>query len=301
MTINTNQIRNLLRPGLSAVFGSYDDYPAMWSEGYSKHTSKLSFELEVEMKMLGMASLLNEGAPTAFDTMGQRVISKYVHRYVSIGFSVTRQAQKDNLYQERFPLMAKSLKKSMLAAKETLGASLFLNGFNAAFPIGDGQPLFSTAHPIDGGTYANTPAVQADLNEASLEAAVVTIQQFRDWAGILVKTNPRMLWVPPALQFTAKRILGSDFRVSSPNNDISAIVAGNYIPEGFKVNQYFNSLPSAWYVMTDAPDAFKYFEREAIETEVYTDFATSNLLCKAIERYSFGVSNPRGAYGSNGP
>lgn len=301
MTINTNQIRNLLRPGLAAVFGSYDDYPAMWSEAYVKHTSKMAFELEVEMKMLGMAGLLAEGAPTQFDSMGQRVISKYVHRYVSIGFQITRQAQKDNLYQARFPLMAKSLRKSMLAAKETLGAALFLNGFNAAFPIGDGQPLFSVNHPIDGGTYANTPAIQADLNEASLESAIVTIQQFRDWAGILAKTNPTKLWVPPQLQFTAKRLLGSDFRVQTPNNDISAIVHGNYVPEGYRVNMYFNTMPSAWYLLTDAPDAFKMYQREDLETDVYTDFATSNLLCKAIERYSFGVSNPRGAYGSNGP
>jgi hypothetical protein len=300
MTINTNQIRNLLRPGLASVFGSYDDYPAMWSEAYTKHSSKMAFELEVEMKMLGIASLMAEGAPTPMDTMGQRVISKYVHRYVSIGFTITRQAQKDNLYQSRFPLMAKALRKSMLAAKETLGASLFLNGFNAAFPIGDGQPLFSTQHPIDGGVYANTPAVQADLNEASLESAIVAIQQFRDWAGILAKTNPTKLWVGPSLQFTAKRLLGSDFRVNTPNNDINAIVHGNYIPEGFRVNQYFNSSPNMWIVLTDAPDAFKMYQREEIETDVYTDFATSNLLCKAIERYSFGVSNPRGAYASSG-
>jgi Mu-like prophage major head subunit gpT len=301
MTINTNQIRNLLRPGLAAVFGSYDDYPSMWSEAYTTHSSKMAFELEVEMKMLGIASLISEGGPIPMDTMGQRVLSKYIHRYVSIGFTITRQAQKDNLYQSRFPLMAKALRKSMLAAKETLGASLFLNGFNAAYPIGDGQPLFSTQHPIDGGVYANTPAVGADLNEASLEAAIVTIQQFKDWAGILAKTNPVKLWVPPQLQFTAKRILGSDFRVQTPNNDISALVHGNYIPDGFRVNQYFNSAPSAWYLLTDAPDAFKHYQREEIETDVYTDFQSKNLLCSAIERYSFGVSNPRGAYGSNGP
>lgn len=298
MTINTNQIRNLLRPGLASVFGSYDDYPAMWTEMYTKHTSKMAFELEVEMKMLGIASLLSEGGPTPMDTMGQRVVSKYVHRYVSIGFTITRQAQKDNLYQARFPLMAKSLKKSMLAAKEILGASLFLNGFNAAYPIGDGQPLFSTSHPIDGGTYANTPAIASDLNEASLEAAIVTIQQFKDWAGILAKTNPTKMVIPPQLQFTASRLLNSEFRVTTPNNDISAIVHGNYIPEGYKVNQYLASFPNLWIVFTDAPDSFKMYQREDVETDVYADFSTSNLLCKAIERYSFGVSNPRGAYAS---
>lgn len=300
MTINTNQIRNLLRPGLNAVFGSYDDYPAMWSEAYTKYSSKMAFELDVEMKMLGIASLLAEGAPTAMDNMGQRVISKYVHRYVSIGFTITRQAQKDNLYESRFPLQAKSLKKSMLAAKETLGASLFLNGFNAAFPIGDGQPLFSLDHPIDGGTYANRPTLQADLNEASLEAAIVAIQQFRDWAGILAKTNPRKLWIPPQLQFTASRLLNSEFRVSTPNNDINAIAHGNYLPEGYRVNQYFSSMPNMWIVLTDAPDSFKMFQREEIETDVYADFSTGNMLAKALERYSFGVSNPRGAYASSG-
>jgi hypothetical protein len=300
MTINTNQIRNLLRPGLNAVFGDYDSYPAQWSEGYTKHSSKMAFELDVEMKMLGIAGLLAEGAPTAMDTMGQRVISKYVHRYVSIGFSITRQSQRDNLYQSRFPLMAQSLKKSMLAAKEVLGASLFLNGFNAAYPIGDAQPFFSTAHPIDGGTYANTFTVQADLNEASLESAIVQIQQFRDWAGILSKTNPVKLWVPPQLQFTASRLLNSEYRVNTPNNDISAVVHGNYVPEGYKVNQYFSPAPNAWYLLTDAPNGLKMFQREDLETDVYTDFATSNLLCKAIERYSFGVSNARSCFGSQG-
>lgn len=300
MTIATSDIRSLLRPALGAVFGSYDDYPAMWSEAYTRHSSKMAFELEVEMKMLGIASIMPEGSPVPMDTMGQRVISKYIHRYVSIGFAITRAAQKDNLYQSQFPLMAKSLRKSMLAAKETLGASLFLNGFNAAFPVGDGQPLFSTAHPIDGGTYANTPVIQADLNEASLESAIVAVQQFRDWAGILAKTMPVKLWIPPQLQHTANRLLKSEYRVSTPNNDISSIVHDNYIPQGAKVNQYFYPAPNAWYLLTDANDAFKMYQREELETDVYTDFATKNLLCSAIERYSFGVSNPRGAYGSQG-
>ncbi|HEY3526676.1 MAG TPA: hypothetical protein VGK47_10795 [Nitrososphaeraceae archaeon] len=300
MTISTNNIRNLLRPGLASVFGSYDDYPAMWTEAYTKHSSKMAFELEVEMKMLGLASIQPEGSPTAMDTMGQRVVSKYVHRYVSIGFQITRQSQKDNLYQSQFPLMAKSLRKSMLAAKEVLGASLFLNGFNAAYPIGDGQSLFSNSHPIDGGTYANTFAVQADLNEASLEAAIIGVQQFRDWAGILTKTNPVKLWIPSQLQFTASRLLNSEFRVSTPNNDINAIVHGNYVPQGYKVNHYLNSAPNAWYLLTDAENAFKMYQREELETDTYADFSTGNILCKAIERYSFGVSNPRGCFASSG-
>jgi phage major head subunit gpT-like protein len=300
MAINTTAIANLLRPGLAAVFGDYPNYPSQWSDIYEVYESDKAIELEVEMKMLGLAQIRPEGGPTAVDTMGQRIVTSYVHQYVALSFNITRQAIMDNLYKTKFPLMVRALKKSMAQTKEILGASVLNNGNNVGFPIGDGQPLFSTAHPIDTGVVANTPAVQADLNEASLESAIIAIQQFRDQAGLIVQTKPEKLILPPQGQFVGERLLGSVFRTNTNNNDISAVYNVSSVPQGYRVNQFL-TFPNAWFLLTDAPDGFKHYIREPIETDVYTDFSTDNLMAKAVERYSFGVSNFRAAYGSYGP
>lgn len=300
MAINTTAIANLLRPGLAAVFGDYANYPSQWSEIFETYESDKAVEIEVEMKMLGLAQIRPEGSPTAVDTMGQRIVTSYTHKYVALSFTITRQAIMDNLYKTKFPLMVKALKKSMAQTKEILGSSILNNGFDNSYPIGDGQPLFSTAHPIDGSVVANRPTVQADLNEASLESAIIAIQQFKDQAGLIVQAKPEKMVVPPQGQFVADRLLGSAFRTNTANNDISAIYNVSAIPQGYRVNQYL-TLPNSWFVLTDAPDGFKHYIREPLETDVYTDFATDNLLAKAVERYSFGVSNFRCAYGSNGP
>lgn len=300
--INIAAIQSLLRPGLAAVFGSYPQYPSQWSEIFDVYESDKTVEIEVEMKFLGLAQIRPEGSPTAMDSMGQRIITNYNHKYVSLGFQITRQALMDNLYKTKFPMMAKALRDSLAQTKEILGASILNNGFNSAYPIGDGQPLFSTTHPIDGGTFANTPATQADLNEASLESAIIAIQQFKNQAGLIVQTKPKKLMVGPQNQFVAERLLASAFRTNTANNDISAIYNISAIPEGYRVNQFIQPAGSKnpWYVLTDAPDGFKHYVREKIETDMYTDFSTDNLLAKAVERYSFGVSNPRAAYGSEG-
>jgi len=297
MAINTTAIKNLLRPGLHAVFGDYANYPSQWSEIFETYTSDMAVEYEVEMRLSGLAQIRPEGAPTAVDTMGERVISTYIHRYVALQLIITRQAIKDNLYKTRFPLMVKALKKSMAQTKEILGASVLNNGFNAAIPIGDGQPLFSLNHPIDTGVVANRPAAIVDLNEASLEAAIIGIQGFQDQSGQLVMTLPQKLVVPRQNQFVAERILGSQFRTNTANNDISALYSMKSIPMGWKCNQYLTS-PAAWYLITDAPEGFKHFVREKVETDMYTDFSTDNIMTKAVERYSFGVSNFRAAYAS---
>jgi len=231
--------------------------------------------------------------------MGQRVISTYYHRYTSVGFIITRQAMKDNLYESQFPLQAQSLRNSMLQSKEVNGASVLNNGFSSSYPGGDGQPLFSTAHPIDTGTFANTPSVQVDLNESSLQDAIVTISQFRDQAGLITMTKPTKLIVPPQLQFTADRILHSQFRTGTANNDINAIYNIGAVPQGYRVNHFLTDT-NGWFLMTDAPNGLKHYVREALETDVFTDFTSDNLLAKAIERYSFGWSNPRGSFGSSG-
>jgi len=299
MAINTTAIRDLLRPGLAAVFGDYPMYPGQWSEIFEKHSSDKAVEIEVEVKLLGLAQIKAEGASTAYGEMGQRFVTNYVNRYTSIGFIITRQAIKDNLYQSSFPLQAKALRQSMEQTKEVLGASVLNNGFSASFPIGDGQPLFSTAHPIDNGTVANTFTVQADLNETSLQDAIVGVQRFRDAAGLRIMTKPTKLIVPAELQWTATRLLESQFRTATANNDINAIYNNSAVPQGYRVNMFLTDTNS-WFLLSDAPNGLKYYEREALETDVYTDFDTDNLKAKAIERYSFGVSNFRAAWGSQG-
>lgn len=301
MAINTGAIANLLRPGLAAVFGSYPMYPSEWAEIFDVYESDKAVEIEVEMKMLGLAQIRPEGSQTSMDTMGQRIITNYQHKYIGLGFVITRQAIMDNLYKTRFPMMATALRDSLAQTKEILGAAVLNNGFNAAYPIGDGQPLFSTAHPIDGGTFSNTSAVAADLNEASLESGIITIQQFKNQAGLIVMTKPKKLIVAPQNQFVAERLLASAFRTNTANNDISAIYNVTAIPEGYRVNHFLTTTAGqAWFVTTDAPDGFKHYVREKVETDVYTDFSTDNLQAKAIERYSFGVSNPRAGYGNVG-
>jgi phage major head subunit gpT-like protein len=299
MPINTSAIRNLLRPGLAAVFGDYPMYPAQWTEIFEKHTSNMAVEIEVEMKMLGLAELRAEGASTAYDSMGQRFVTNYVNKYWGLGFIITRQAIKDNLYKSRFPQQAKALRRSFEQTKEINGASVLNGGFDTNFPLGDGQPLYSVSHPIDGSVVANRPSVNANLNETTLEAALITIQQFKDQAGLTIMTKARKLIVPPQNQFVACRLLNSQFRVDTANNDISAINNQNYMPDGYTVNQFLTDT-NAWYIKTDAPDGFKYYDREAFETDIFTDFDNDNLKVKGIERYSFGVSNFRATYGSAG-
>lgn len=299
MTTNTTQIKNLLVPGLAEVFGDYPQYPAEYTEIFSTNTSDKAVEIEVEMKLLGVAAFRAEGAATQFNDMGQRVVSTYYHRYTSIGFIITRQAQKDNLYESQFPLQAQSLRNSMMQTKEINGASVINNGFSASFVGGDGVALFSTAHPIDGSTFANTPTVQTDLNETSLQEAITAISLFRDQAGLICMTKPTKLIVPSALQWQANRILNSQFRTGTANNDISAIYNVDAVPQGYRVNHFLTDT-NGWTVLTDAPNGLKHYEREKLETGVFVEFSTDNLLAKAIERYSFGWSNSRAAFGSSG-
>ncbi len=301
MAVNTTAIKDLLRPGLAAVFGDYPSYPAQWTEIFGTYTSDKAIEYETEMRYTALAGFRPQGAPTMVDSnMGQRFVTQYQSQYVGLMIILTRQALVDNLYKTKFPQMVKSLKRSMLQTKEILGANVLNNAFNASFPIADGQPLCSTSHPIDTGVVANTPSVAADLNEASLEAGIIAMRQFRDAAGLICMTKPKKLIVGPQGEFAACRLLRSEYRIGTPNNDISALYNMSSVPEGFRVNQFI-TLPNAWFLLSDAPDSFKMYQREALETDMYVDMDTDNLKAKAVERYAFGVSNFRGVYGSNGP
>jgi hypothetical protein len=294
MSVNTTKIVSLLRPGLNAVFGDYDQYPSQYGEIYRTEPSNMAQEIEVEMRMLGLGQLRPEGAPTAVDNgMGQRNITTYVHRFVALSFSITKAALDDNLYKTKFPLMVRSLKQSMHQAKEILGASVLNNAFNAAFPIGDGQALGSATHPIDGGVVSNLGA-PSDFNEASLEAGLIGVQIFKDAAGLTLMAKPEKVIVAPQGQYAANRLLNSTYRTNTNTNDISAIYNLNSVPQGYRVNQYLTA-PAAWFMLTNV-EGFKHFVRQSIETDVYADFYTDNLLAKAVERYSFGNSNFRSVW-----
>lgn len=301
MAINTTAIRQLLRPGLQAVWASEQMYPTEYSEVFTTHSSDKAVEIDVEIKMLGLAQVRPEGAATAFDTMGERSQTSYVNKYVSIGFIITRQAIKDNLYKTRFPMQAKALKNTMNQTKEIICANVFNNGFSTSFPIGDGKPFFSTTHPIDGGVVANTPAIAADLNETSLEQALITISEFQSSSGLIVMAKPQKLLVPPALMFQAARLMKSQFRTNTANNDVSAIYSMGAIPQGERINHFLTS-SSAWFVTTDMNEnGLKLLQREELEVDIWTEPTTDNLQVKAIERYSAGVTDFRCCYGSNGP
>jgi hypothetical protein len=299
MTINLAEIADLLKPGINAIVGDYPHYQGQWSEIFTKHSSDMASETDVEMRMLGLAQLSAEGASTPWDTMGARIKTNYYHRYVRLGFVITRQALKDNLYKKQFNPSVTALRTSFQQTKEVLAASVLNNGFDTAFPVGDGAALFSTAHVIEGGTQANKAATDADLNETSLMNGLIAIQRFKDFAGLKVAFKGRKLIVPTESMFVAEKLLRSTNTPGSANNDINALRSMSAVPEGYVVNQFLSDTNS-WFLKTDAPDGFKHFVREPFETDMQTDFDTWSLKTHGIERYSFGVTNWRAAYGSDG-
>jgi len=300
--INTGQIAQLLRPGLKAVFGQYPTYPEQWTEIFKTYQSDKYQEIEVEMKYLGAADIKPEGQPIATDTMGQRIVTNYIHKRVGLSFTITKEAIEDNLYQNQFPQQAVSLRNSLRITKNILGANVLNNAFNAAYPIGDGQSLCSANHPIDGGVFSNafaTGGATVDFSEAGVEQAIILIQKFPMQSGILSQTMAKKLILPRELQFAASRLLNSAFRVDVANNDINALYHNDYIPDGYKINQFLTST-TAWFIITDAEDGLKHFQRTPVETDTYVDYPTDNVMAKATERYSFGCSNPRAIFGSPG-
>lgn len=297
--INSNQLPALFRPGLNSITGHYATYPPQWKAIYKTLPSFKNFEQDVEMKYTGPAVVKPEGQATVMDSMGQRVITTYVHKRISLGFEITKEAIEDNLYQTEFPMKTLSLANSIKTTENILGAIPLNEAFNANVPVGDGQSLCSIAHPIDNGTFSNRVAVPSALTETSLEQMIILIQKFQMQSGMLAQTMPKKLIVSRENQFNASRLLNSRFRTNTANNDISALYNDDYIPEGYHVFQYLLS-PTAYYIITDAPDGFKHFERTALETDAYVDFATDNVMCKVSKRLSFGVTNPRAVCGNPG-
>lgn len=299
MAIIRSAIRNLLVPGARSVFWDYEMFPAQYKEIYKTEHSNMAEERDIEIRTFGLAQIKAEAGPIAFDNgYGQRFVTTYVHKDVGLSFAISQNAIEDNLYKNKFGSMVNSLKQSMLVTKDILGAAP-LNGAFTTYMSADGQTLCSTGHLIDGGTYANRPAQGSQLAEASLESALTAIRRFKDAAGKPIHVRAELLVVAPENEWAADRLIYTAGRTGTDNNDISAIHRRKAIPKGYVVNQYLTN-PDAWFIITNANDGFKHFIRREIEIDVDTDFSTSNVLCKASERYSFGNSNPRSTYGNPG-
>ena len=301
MAISRAQLLKELLPGLNALFGlEYKNYGEEHKEIYDTETSERSFEEETKLSGFSAAPVKSEGAAIAYDNAQEAWTARYSHETVALGFSITEEAVEDNLYDSLSKRYTKALARAMAYTKQVKAASVINNGFNTAFTGGDGQALFSTAHPlVSGGTNSNTPATAADLNETSLEAAVIQIAAWTDERGLLIAAKPRKLVIPPALMFVAKRLLDTELRVGTTDNDINALKAMGSIPEGYKVNHFLTD-PNGYYLMTDVPNGLKHFVRTPLANSMDGDFDTGNVRYKSRERYSFGWSDPLAIYGSPG-
>ena len=301
MAISRAQLLKELLPGLNALFGlEYAKYGEEHKEIYETETSERSFEEETKLSGFTAAPVKNEGAAIAYDNAQEAWTARYTHETIAYGFSITEEAIEDNLYDSLSARYTKALARSMAYTKQVKAAAVLNNGFAATVTYGDGQPLFSTAHPlVSGGVNSNTTATGVDLNETSLENAVIQIAAWTDERGLLIAAKPRKLIVPPALMFVATRLLETELRVGTNNNDINALKNNGSIPEGYTVNHFLTDT-NAWFLTTDVPNGLKHFVRTPLQNSMDGDFDTGNVRYKARERYSFGVSDPLGIYGSQG-
>ena len=301
MAISRAQLLKELLPGLNALFGlEYKKYGEEHKEIFETESSERSFEEETKLSGFSAAPVKNEGSALAYDNAQEAWTARYVHETIAMGFSLTEEAIEDNLYDSLSSRYTKALARAMAYTKQVKAANILNQGFSGGPTYGDGQTLFSTAHPlVSGGTNSNRPTVAADLNETSLEAAVIQIAGWTDERGLLIAAKPKKLIVPPSLQFVAERLLKTELRVSTADNDINALKSMGSIPEGYAVNHYLTDT-NAWFLITDVPNGLKHFVRTPMQTGMDADFDTGNSRYKARERYSFGVSDPLGAYGSPG-
>jgi hypothetical protein len=301
MAISRAQLLKELLPGLNALFGlEYAKYGEEHKEIYETETSERSFEEETKLSGFSAAPVKAEGAAIAYDNAQEAWSTRYNHETIALGFSITEEAIEDNLYDSLSARYTKGLARAMAYTKQVKAAAVLNNGFSGSYAGGDGVALFSSAHPlVSGGTNSNTPAVQADLNETSLEAAVIQIAAWTDERGLLIAAKPRKLIVPPALMFVAKRLLDTELRVATADNDINALKAMGAIPEGYGVNHFLTD-NNAWFLKTDVPNGLKHFVRTPLSNSMDGDFDTGNVRYKSRERYSFGWSDPLGMFGSSG-
>ncbi len=299
MAISRAQLLKELLPGLNALFGlEYARYGEQHKEIYDTETSERSFEEETKLSGFSAAPVKNEGSAIAYDNAQEAFTARYNHETIALGFSLTEEAIEDNLYDSLSARYTKALARAMAYTKQVKAAAVLNNGFTATG--GDGVALFSTAHPlVSGGTNSNTQSTMADLNETSLEAAVIQIAQWTDERGLLIAAKPKKLVVPPQLQFIATRLLETQLRVGTTDNDINAIVNNGSVAEGYTVNNFLTD-PNGYFLTTDVPNGMKHFVRTPLSNSMDGDFDTGNVRYKSRERYSFGYSDPLGMWGSQG-
>jgi len=301
MAMSRAQLLKELLPGLNALFGlEYKQYGEEHKEIFEQETSERSFEEEVKLSGFAAAPVKNEGSAISYDNAQEAYTARYNHETIAMGFSITEEAMEDNLYDSLSARYTKALARAMAYTKQVKGANILNRAFDTDYTFGDGVVLCSTAHPlVSGGTNSNRPATASDLNETSLESAIIQISNWTDERGLLVAGKPKKLVIPPDLMFIAQRLLQSEGRVGTADNDINAVKSMGVIPGGYSVNHYLNDT-NAWFVTTDIPNGLKYFVRTAMSTSMDGDFDTGNARYKARERYSFGVSDPLGIFGSPG-
>jgi len=301
MAISRAQLLKELLPGLNALFGmEYARYGEEHKEIYESETSERSFEEETKLSGFSAAPVKNEGQAIAYDNAQEAWTTRYNHETIALGFSITEEAIEDNLYDSLSARYTKALARAMAYTKQVKAAAILNNGFSAAYPGGDGVALFSTAHPlVNGELNSNRPSTAADLNETSLEAAVIQIAGWTDERGLLIAARPRKLVVPPNLMFVATRLLETELRVGTTDNDINALKNNGSIPGGYTVNHFLTDT-NAWFLTTDVPNGMKHFVRTPLQNSMDGDFDTGNVRYKARERYSFGWSDPLGMFGSPG-
>lgn len=298
--INTGSFPKALWPGMNAWFGrSYNEHQIQYSDLFDIETSNKNYEEEGAAPGFGLAPVKAQGAPTAYDSESQYYIARYVHIAYSLGYIVTYEEMMDNLYEVVGKRRAKALAFSMRQTRENVAANVYNRGFDINYKGGDGVQLFSTAHPTLAGNQSNTLATPADLSEASVEDLIIQIMNAQNFRGLRIALKPQSLHIAPANVFNAKRILGSDLQNDTGNNAVNAMKSMGMFPGGAKVNNYFSD-PDAWFIRTNCPDGMKHFERDIRPFEQDNDFDTSNLKYKKYERYSFGWSDWKGAYGSEG-
>ena len=302
MAISRAQLVKELEPGLNALFGlEYKRYENQHAEIYNVESSDRAFEEEVMLSGFGNAQVKGEGQGIAFDDAQETFTARYTHETVALAFAITEEAIEDNLYDRLASRYTKALARSMANAKQVKAASPLINGLPStdAFDSGDGVSLFNTSHTTLSGSFANTLATQADLNETSLEQSLIDIGEMTDERGLLIAAKGVKMIIPPENQFNAERLTKSQGRTGTADNDINAVNSMGMIPQGYRVNNYLTDADS-WYIITDVPNGMKMFVRAPLSTAMEGDFDTGNVRYKARERYSFGVSDPRGIFGVEG-
>jgi len=301
MAISRAQLVKELEPGLNALFGmEYSRYENEHEEIFESENSDRAFEEEVLIAGFGNAPVKREGDGVEFDTAYEGFTARYTHETIALAFALTEEAVEDNLYDRLGARYTKALARSMAHTKQVKAANVLNNAFSSSYTGGDGLSLVNSAHTLaGGGTYSNTPSTQVDLNETALEDGLITISTLVDDRNLTLALQGTKLIVPPQLQFIADRLLETPGRVGTADNDINAMKNMGMIPEGYAVNHFLTDT-DAWFLLTDCPDGMKHFVRTPISTNMEGDFDTGNVRFKARERYSFGWSNPRGIYGSQG-